>query len=65
MKDLTSRRLQAFTAQKAPSIGPKSVKSVIALFRMMRNQAKACGYVNHDPFGSFLLLELARERTNG
>jgi integrase len=55
MKDLSSQRLQAFIAQKARSIGPKSVKNVIALFRMMWTQAKAWGYVNHDPFGSLVL----------
>ena len=58
MKDLTSQRLQAFIAQKACSIGPKSVKNVIALFRIMWNHAKAWGYVNHDPFGSLVLPEL-------
>ncbi len=58
MKDLSAQRLQAFIAQKAQSIGPKSVKNVIALLRMMWNQAKAWGYVNHDPFGSLVLPEL-------
>jgi hypothetical protein len=58
MKNLSAQRLQAFIAQKARSIGPKSVKNVIALLRMMWNQAKALGYVNHDPFGSLVLPEL-------
>jgi hypothetical protein len=44
-------------AQKAKSIGPKSVKNLIALLRMMWNQAKAWGYVQHDPFGSSVLPE--------
>ena len=39
MKDLTSQRLQTFIPQKARSIGPKSVKNVITLFRMIWNQA--------------------------
>ena len=58
MKDLSSQRLQALIAQKTRSIGPKSVKNLIALLRMMWNQAKAWGYVIHDPFGSLVLPEL-------
>src|SRR5208282_3577052 len=58
MKDLSSQRVQAFIAQKTRAIGPKSVKNLIALLRMMWNQAKAWGYVTDDPFGSLVLPEL-------
>ena len=57
MKDVTTHRLQALVAQKATSVGPKSIKNLIALLRMMWNQAKAWGYVQHDPFSSLVLPE--------
>jgi integrase len=57
MRDITTQRLQALIAQKAISLGPKSVKNIIVLLRMMWNQAKAWGYVQHDPFGSLVLPE--------
>jgi integrase len=57
MRDVTTQRLQSLIAQKAVSIGPKSVKNLIALLRMMWNQAKAWGYVQHDPFGNLVLPE--------
>jgi hypothetical protein len=50
MKDVTTQRLQGLIAQKAKSISPKSIKNLIALLSMMWNQAKAWGYVHHDPF---------------
>lgn len=53
MKDLTAQRLQNFVAIKARSIGPKSVKNLVALLRMMWIQANAWNYVQHDPFGSW------------
>lgn len=58
MKDLTAQRLQNFVAIKARSIGPKSVKNLVALLRMMWIQANAWNYVQHDPFGSLVLPEL-------
>jgi integrase len=57
MRDITTQRLQTFIAQKAMSVAPKSVKNLVALLRMMWNQAKAWGYVQHDPFGSLVLPE--------
>jgi integrase len=57
MREVTTQRLQSLIAQKAVSIGPKSVKNLVALLRMMWNQAKAWGYVQHDPFGSLVLPE--------
>src|SRR5262249_35363808 len=56
--DLTAQRLQAFIAMKVQSVGPKSLKNLIALLRMMWIQAKAWGYVEHEPFGGLVLPEL-------
>lgn len=57
MRDLTAQCLQAFIAQKALFVGPKSVRNLVALLRAMWNQAKAWGYVDHAPFGSLVLPE--------
>ena len=38
-------------------ISPKSLRNVIALLGMMWNQAKAWGYVQHDPFVGLVLPE--------
>jgi integrase len=57
MKDLTAQRIQAMIARKAGLISPKSVRNLIALLGMMWNQAKAWGYVQHDPFVGLVLPE--------
>jgi len=57
MKDLTAQRIQATIARKAGSISPKSLRNLIALLGMMWNQAKAWGYVQHDPFVGLVLPE--------
>jgi integrase len=57
MKDLTAQRLQAMIARKAGSVSPKSIRNLIALVGMMWNQAKAWGYVQHDPFVGLVLPE--------
>lgn len=59
MKDVNAQRMQAFVAMKAKTIRPKSVKNLVALLRMMWNQAKAWGYVQHDPFLGLVLPEAA------
>lgn len=58
MKDLTAQRLPELPLDEAQSIGPKSVKNLVTLLRTMWIQAKAWGYVQHDPFGSLVLPEL-------
>lgn len=57
MKDLTAQRMQAMIARKAGSVSPKSIRNLIALLGMMWNQAKAWGYVQHDPFVGLVLPE--------
>jgi integrase len=57
MKDLTAQRIQSMIACKAGSVSPKSVRNLIALLGMMWNQAKAWGYVQHDPFPGLVLPE--------
>ncbi len=57
MKDLTAQRIQAMIARKAGSVSPKSIRNIIALLGMMWNQAKAWGYVQHDPFSGLVLPE--------
>jgi integrase len=57
MKDLTAQRIQAMIARKAGSVSPKSIRNLIALLGMMWNQAKAWGYVHHDPFVGLVLPE--------
>ncbi|HEY8187189.1 MAG TPA: tyrosine-type recombinase/integrase [Pyrinomonadaceae bacterium] len=39
------------------SVSPKSIRNLIALLGMMWNQAKAWGYVQHDPFLGLVLPE--------
>jgi integrase len=57
IKDLTAGRVQAMIARKAGLISPKSLRNLIALLGMMWNQAKAWGYVQHDPFVGLVLPE--------
>lgn len=57
MKHINAQRIQAFVAMKAKIIGPKSVKNLVALLRMMWNQAKAWEYVQHDAFVGLILPE--------
>jgi len=57
MKDLTAQRIQAMIACKAGLVSPKSIRNLIALLGMMWNQAKAWGYVQHDPFLGLVLPE--------
>jgi len=57
MKDLTSQRIQAMIARKAVAVSAKSIKNLVALMGMMWNQAKAWGYVQHDPFVGLVLPE--------
>jgi integrase len=57
MNDLTAQRIQAMIARKAGLISPKSLRNLIALLGMMWNQAKAWGYVQHDPFVGLVLPE--------
>ena len=57
MKDLTAQTIQAMIARKANSVSPKSLRNLIVLLRMMWNQAKAWGYVQHDPFWGLVLPE--------
>jgi integrase len=57
MKDLTAQRIQGMIARKAGLISPKSLRNLIALLGMMWNQAKAWGYVQHDPFPGLVLPE--------
>jgi len=58
MKDLTAQRIQVMIARKAGLISPKSLRNLIALLGMMMwNQAKAWGYVQHDPFVGLVLPE--------
>lgn len=62
MKDLSSQRIQAMIARKTGAVSPKSMRNLIALLGMMWNQAKAWGYVQHDPFACLVLPE--REALN-
>jgi integrase len=57
MRDINAQRLQAFVATKARTVSPKSVKNLVALLRMMWNQARAWGYVQHDAFLGLVLPE--------
>jgi site-specific recombinase XerD len=57
MKDLNAQRIQAMIARKAGLVSPKSIRNLIALMGMMWNQAKAWGYVQHDPFPGLVLPE--------
>ncbi len=57
MKDLMAQRIQAMIARKAGLVSPKSIRNLIALMGMMWNQAKAWGYVQHDPFTGLVLPE--------
>jgi integrase len=57
MKDLMAQRIQTMIANKAGLISPKSLRNLIALLGMMWNQAKAWGYVQHDPFVGLVLPE--------
>jgi len=49
--------IQAMIAPKVNSVSPKSLRNLIVLLRMMWNQAKAWGYVQHDPFWGLVLPE--------
>ena len=57
MRDLTAQTIPAMIARKANSVSPKSLRNLIVLLRMMWNQAKAWGYVQHDPFWRLVLPE--------
>lgn len=57
MKDITAQRVQAVIARKAGSVSAKSIRNLIALLGMMWSQAKAWGYVQHDPFLGLVLPE--------
>jgi integrase len=57
MRDVTSQRVQAFIASKGKDVSAKSVKNLVALLSMMWTQAKAWGYVQHDPFCGLVLPE--------
>jgi len=57
MKDVTAQRVQGLIATKGKSLSPKSVKNLVALLGMMWIQAKAWGYVQHDPFSGLVLPE--------
>ncbi len=57
LKDVTAQRVQGLIASKANSLSPKSVKNLVALLGMMWIQAKAWGYVQHDPFCGLVLPE--------
>lgn len=53
LKDLDGQRLQTFVA--ACTCNPKTTRNLIATLRMMWNNARAWGYVAHDPFEGLVL----------
>jgi integrase len=57
MKDITAQHIQGMVARKSNLVSPKSIRNLIMLLRMMWNQAKAWGYVQHDPFWGLVLPE--------
>jgi integrase len=53
LKDLEGQRLQAFISTCQAS--PKTIRNLVATLRMMWNNARAWGYVAHDPFDGLVL----------
>ncbi len=53
LKDLDCQRLQAFVSDCHAS--PKTIRNLVATFRMMWRNARAWGYVAHDPFDGLVL----------
>ncbi len=53
LKDLDGQRLQAFVSQC--QCNAKTVRNLVATLRMMWNNARAWGYVAHDPFDGLVL----------
>lgn len=53
LKDLDGQRLQAFVS--SCQCNAKTVRNLVATLRMMWNNARAWGYVAHDPFDGLVL----------
>ena len=53
LKDLDGQRLQAFVSNCQSN--PKTIRNLVATLRMMWNNARAWGYVAHDPFDGLVL----------
>jgi integrase len=56
MKDITTEILQSLvTSYHKQGAAPKTVKNIVVSLRMLWTQAKAWGYVTHDPFPGLVL----------
>jgi integrase len=55
LKDINAQRLQSMVAKKGEKLSAKSVRNLIATLRIMWRQAKAWGYISHDPFDGIVL----------
>jgi hypothetical protein len=53
LKDLDGQRLQVFVSDCHAS--PKTIRNLVATLRMMWSNARAWGYVAHDPFDGLVL----------
>ena len=53
LKDLDGQKLQAFVS--ACKCKPKTIRNLVATLRMMWTNARAWGYVAHDPFDGLVL----------
>ena len=57
MKDISAQQIQNMIARKQKQLSAKSIRNLVATLRMMWTQARAWGYVQHDPFFGLVLPE--------
>jgi integrase len=64
LKDITGLVLQELIAKKRDQLSAKSIRNLIATLRIVWRQAKAWGYIQHDPFDGLVLpdRDLLQER---